>query len=309
MRTSVAAAVIVAFFVFVQAVDGQGTLSRSWLLYEQGNASFARKEFGEALKLYKDAISVAGIFPEAEMALGDVYKAEGEFDLAQLQYEKAYKVNKAFYIPASRYDVLYKLAYLFEERDLYKLMEDKLLVIVDDDKHFLETPTSQMRAQVERNYLEKGLDHVLLLYGFSDPFAVDAHSKLGWFYYRSGRYAQAVSHLLYSTINRISRLNGYLKDGDPDYQFSSLQDTLSAVQKVPEMKSFVANSDLYKDLYYLAGSTFANGYPEHALTLWRLIAGFPEAGIYQGLSRKQLKKPSIEPLLGATVRPLEKSGN
>lgn len=308
MRIRVAAAIVVVSLVSMQAVEGQGTLSRSWLLYEQGNASFARKEFGEALKLYKDAIAAAGIFPEAEMALGDVYKAEGEFDLAQSQYEKAYKINKAFYIPAARYDLLYKLAYLFEEQDLYKLMEDKLLVIIDDDKHFLETPTSQMRAQVERNYLEKGLDHVLLLYGFSDPFAVDAHSKLGWFYYRSGRYAQAISHLLYSTINRVSQLNGYLKEGDADYQFSSLQDTLSAVQKVPEMKSFAIKSDLYKDLYYLAGSTFANGYPEHAIALWKLISGFPEAGIYQGLSRKQSKKPTIEPLLGAATKPVGKSG-
>ena len=303
MRGKIAAIAALVLIVLSQGIQGQGTLSRSWLLYEQGNASFARNEYGEALQQYKDAIGVAGIFPEAEMAIGDVYKAEGEFGLAQIQYEKAYNLNKAFYVASSRYDVLYKLARLFEDQELYKLMEDRLVTIVEDDKHFQETPNLQMRTQVERNYLEKGLDHVLLLYNFSDPFATDAHSKLGWFYYRTGRYSQAVSHLLYSTVNRVSQINGYLREADVDYQFSTLQDMLTAVQKSPDLKSFVSGGDLYKDLYYLAGSTYANGYPEHAVTLWRLIASFPEAGTYQGLSRKQIRTPSVEPLIGASTKP------
>jgi tetratricopeptide (TPR) repeat protein len=303
MRGRIASITILAFIMFSQGVQGQGTLSRSWLLYEQGNTSFALKEYGEALKQYKDAIGIAGIFPEAEMAIGDVYKAEGEFDLAQTQYEKAYNLSNAFYIAGSRYDVLYKLARLFEERELYKLMEDRLTTIVNDDKHFQETPNSQMRAQVERNYLDKGLDHVLLLYSFNDSFAIDAHSKLGWFYYRTGRYSQAISHLLYSIINRVSQINGYLRDSDVDYRFSTLQDLLMAVKKSPDLASFVSSGGLYKDLYYLAGSTYANGYPEHAIALWRLVADFPEAGAYQALSRKQIKVPWLEPLIGVSTKP------
>ena len=44
---------------------------------------YRREEYGEALQQYKNAIASAGIFPEAEMAIGDVYREEGELDLAQ----------------------------------------------------------------------------------------------------------------------------------------------------------------------------------------------------------------------------------
>jgi hypothetical protein len=170
---------------------------------------------------------------------------------------------------------------------------------VADDRHFAETPNSQMRTQVEKNYLQKGLDHVLLLYGFNDAFAMNAHSKLGWFYYRTGRYSQSISHLLYSTVSRVSQINAYLREGDIEYQFTTLQDMLAAVAGSPDLAGYVAASDLFKDLYYLAGSTFANGYPAHAMAAWKLIAGQAGAGVYQEMSRKQLRKPSIEPLIGA----------
>jgi hypothetical protein len=291
---------VVASLVFSQALFAD-TISRSWFVYEQGNASFARKEYGQALKFYKDAIGMAGIFPEAEMGLGDVYLAEGEFTIARVQYEKAYNLRNGFYIAETKYDLLYKLAHLFENQELYKLMEDRLGDITVDDKHFAESQNSQLRTQVEKNFLQKGLDHVLLLYGFNDAFAVNAHSKLGWFYYRTGRFSQAISHLLYSTIDRVGQINGYLRESDVDYQFSTLQDMLAAVAASPELARYVADSDLFKDLYYLAGATFANGYPAHAMTAWKLIAGQAGAGMYQELSRKQIRKPTIEPLLGSSA--------
>jgi tetratricopeptide (TPR) repeat protein len=307
MRIKVGILSVFVLLVLCQLVFGEDTISRSWFVFEQGNAAFARKEYGQALKFYKDAIGIAGIFPEAEMGLGDVYLAEGEFTIARAQYEKAYNMKNGFYIADTKYDVLYKLAHLFENQELYKLMENRLGAITADDRHFTETQNSQLRTQVEKNYLSKGLDHVLLLYGFNDAFAMNAHSKLGWFYYRTGRFSQSISHLLYSTISRVSQVNEYLREGDIDYQFSTLQEMLKTVSASPELSSYVAGGDLYKDLYYLAGATFANGYPAHALAAWKLIAGQPGAGMYQEMSRRQLRKPFIEPLLG--VSPGTKSGS
>ena len=285
------------------SVSGQDKQSDNWLLYEQGNASMAAKEFGKALQYYKDAVAAAGIFPEAEMAIGDVYFEEGEFDLAANQYEKAYNQRKGFYISDSQYDVLYRIARLYESQELYKLMEDRLDAIVADDKHYVETPTSRLRTQIEKNYLDKGLDHVLLLYRFDPNFAVKAHSKLGWFYYRTGRFSQSMSHLLYSTIYGVSEINAFLRERDINYEFSSLQDVLTAVEKGAELQRFVADAELYKDLYYLAGATFAYGYPQHALDLWRLISRYKSAGTYQDLSRRQLRSPYIEPLIGSAGKP------
>jgi tetratricopeptide (TPR) repeat protein len=301
MRTRIGVLAAAVLLSLVPSFVGADTLSQSWYTYEQGNAAFSRKEYGEALKFYKDAIGAAGIFPEAEMGLGDVYLAEGEFDLAKGEYEKAYSQKSAFYVPERKYELLYKMAHLFQEQELYKRMEDRLGEIVADDRHFAESATSKMRTQVERNYLTKGLDRVLELYTFSDPFALEAHSTLGWFYYRTGRYSQAVSHLLYATITRVSQVNQDLRDSDVDYQFSTLQAALAAVAADKELAAFVAGSDFFKDLYYLAGSAFANGYPEHAVTLWKLIAGQAAAGAWQVKARAQLKKPVTEPLIGSDV--------
>lgn len=75
------------------AVLAVSTASENWSLFEQGNAAMAQREFGKALSLYKEAILKAGIFPEAEVAVGDVYAEEGESTLALAQYEKAYNVK------------------------------------------------------------------------------------------------------------------------------------------------------------------------------------------------------------------------
>lgn len=288
----------IAIISLAGGLYGQDKQTQNWLLYEQGNAAMSLKEFGKALQYYKDAISAAGIFPEAEMAIGDVYFEEGEFNLAVNQYQKAYNLRKGFYIFESQYDVLYKLARLYESQELYKLMEDRLSAITNDDKHFSETSSSHLRTQIEKNYLEKGLDHVLLLYRFDQSFAVQAHSNLGWFYYRTGRFSQSMSHLLYSVIYGVSQINAYLRDRDINYEFSSLQEVLTAVEKADDLLRFVGEAGLYKDLYYLAGATFAGGYPQHALDLWNLISRFPASGTYQELSRRQVKNPRIEPLIG-----------
>ena len=113
---------------FLLSVNAFGQISQEspqdWILYEKANAMFAQHEFGQALQLYKEAISSAGIFPEAEMGVGDVFFEEGEFQLARDQYEKAYEMRKGFRVPETQYGLLYKLADLFQGRQMYSQMED-----------------------------------------------------------------------------------------------------------------------------------------------------------------------------------------
>jgi tetratricopeptide (TPR) repeat protein len=299
MRARIATLVICLSLGAVWTIFGEDAVSRSWLLYEQGNAMIAQKEFGQALQLYKEAIALKAQFPEAEMRIGDVYQEEGELDLARAQYEKAYNMRNAFDIADSKYDVLYKLAHLYEKQELYKQMEDTFLQIVSDDRHFIETPNLKLQTQVGKNFNQQGIDRVLSLYGFSDAFAAQAHSNLGWFYYRSGRYSQAVIHLLYAVVSRVNQMNAFLAEADVEYQFSNLHDLLSSAESNKSLQAFVTETGFYKDLYYLAGSTFADGYPTHAMDIWRLVASENAAGAYRDSSSRQLKRPFVEPLLGA----------
>lgn len=274
--------------------------NKYWLLYEQGKTAADQKEFGKALHLYKEAIGGAGIFPEAEAAIGDVFMAEGEASLAQKQYEKAYNLRKSFYVPDDQYGILYKLANLFEIQQQYKQMEDSLNQIVGDDKRFQDTPNQKLRMQVRKNYLDKGIDRMLVLYNFEDSFSAAAHSKLGWFYYRTGRFDPSLQQLLYSVIYRVSQVERYRKEHDVDFEYSSLGELLQAIDADAELKSYASGSGLFKDLYYLAGSTFAFGFPSHAVIIWKLIASSEAAGQYRALAAKQLKKPFVEPLLQVT---------
>jgi len=269
-----------------------------WILYERANAMMAQREFGQALQLYKEAVSSAGIFPEAELGIGDVFFEEGEFDLARDQYEKAYNLRNAFTVPETQYQVLYRLSDLYQSREMYSRMEDALLKVVADDKRFSDPGSDKLKSQIEKNYREKGIDHMLFLYQFSVPFAEAAHSRLGLFYYRSGRYGQSVQQLLYAVLYRAAELNGALHDMDVDYQFQTLSDMLAAVGSHKELASFVSTSGLFADLYYLAGSSYASGLPTHAVEIWKIIASSKIAGTYASLSARQLKAPWTERLIG-----------
>jgi tetratricopeptide (TPR) repeat protein len=283
--------------ILAQPIYAQNPPNQNWLLFEQGNAASARREFGLALRLYEEAVLKAGTFPEAEIAIGDIYLEEGEIDLALAQYEKAYKLRNAFYIPEMQYSTLYKIAHLYETKGLYKQMEDKLSQIVRDDKRFVDTKTSMLKTQVERNFYGRGLDRVLVLYKYQDTFSAAAHSQLGWFYYRTGRYSQSVSQLLYSTIYRVSEIEGYLSERNIDYQYSTLTDLLAAIANSPDLIRYANDSQLFRDLYYLASSAYVSGYPEKASSIWKSLAASPIAAGFQSLSQKQLKSPFTEPLL------------
>jgi hypothetical protein len=296
MKRIAIASLLLALALGCTALEADPNID-SWAIYEQGNAAFARRDFGIALKLYQEAIAAAGIFPEAEMAIGDVYLEEGEPELSIIQYDKAYNLRKSFYIPDMQYDVLYKKAHVYENLELYSKFVDMLNLILVDDNHFQETANIQLRTQIEKNYFDKGIDRVLFLYSFPDAFSANAHSKLGWFYYRSGRYGQAVSHLLFSVIYRVSQIKAYLKERDVTYQFTSLKDLLGTGESNKDVRQFISDSGLYTDLYYLAGSTFASGYPQNASSIWQTISAYPGAGSYQDLAKRQVKKPWLEPLL------------
>jgi hypothetical protein len=272
--------------------------SADWILYEQANAMFMQREFGKALQLYKEAISYAGVFPEAEIGIGDVFFEEGEFHLAISQYEKAYTLRNALRIADSKYMILYKLADLYQSKDMYSQMEDALLKIEADDQKFSGTDSSRLKTQIWKNYTTKGLDHALFLYQFEVPFAQQAHSRLGWFYYRSGLYEHAAQELLFAVIYNSMGMNESLHDRNVDYQFSTLSGMISAIQNSKEISNFAATAGFPKDLYYLAGASYAAGYPERAVQLWKLVSESKIEGTYSLLAARQLKSPWVEKVLG-----------
>jgi hypothetical protein len=147
------------------------------------------------------------------------------------------------------------------------------------------------------------MNQVLKLYRFDASFAQEAHAKLGWYYYRLGRFTQAVPHCLYAVVYEASEIARFLRERDVEWEFSSFEALLDTVDEHKDLQEYIVGVELFMNLYYLAGSTYASGYPKSAQALWRLLARAKQAGEYADLSVKQLKKPWIEP----TLIPLKKT--
>ncbi len=269
----------------------------AWFTYEEAQALYEQREFGKALQFYKDAIALAGNLPEAEVGIGDVYREEGELDLALSQYRKALNRAGSLRVPLARYDIQYRIASVYRDRELYKLMEDTLAAITADDPNWGREAGARIRGQVESLYYGKGLDQVLRLYRFSDSFATRAHAELGWFYYRTGRFPLAVSHLLYAVIPGASEIAGWHRERDVEWEFTSFESLLASAAAHRDLADFAQESGLFRNTYYLACATWASMYPKAATALWKILGKLEAAGEYAELSRRQLKKPWVEPYL------------
>jgi tetratricopeptide (TPR) repeat protein len=275
-----------------------------WLLFEEGQALASRHEYGEALTKFKEAIAAIGALPEAEMAIGDVYMIEGEMALAIGQYQKAYNLRNVLTIPDTKYDILYRLADAYQEEQQYNLMETSLLAISADDRSFNPPKGSRLKEQVLANFYKSNLDSVLKLYRFDTDFAQGAHSRLGWFYYKTGRFDPSIEHLLYAVILVAGDAIQTSAEKDPQYQFTSLPDLLATAAGASDLTQFFTGSTIFADLYYLAGSLFQSGKPGHAMSLWRALSSSSLAGKYRDLARRQIKSPWMEPYLLIPAKPL-----
>lgn len=268
----------------------------AWVLYEQGKLQFSRGEYGEALRLFKIAIEEYGDFPEAEVAIGDVFWQSGEFPLAEQQYQKAYNMRALLYVPFDQYTILYKLVHLYKTSEQFKQMEDTLLVIVAGDPQYAQRT---FQHTILETYENSGIDQLLRLYRFDESFATHAYGELGWFYYRTGRFSPSMLHSLFSIIPRVTESMRELRKYDPDLQFENLEQFLEHAFFRASIATYLFEAEVFKALYYLACSAFASGYPRRAQRLWRSVSNSPHSGRYGDLASRQLVAPWIEPYLSA----------
>lgn len=313
------AALCLALFMALPAAAAPDGFLDAWFLYEQGKAKMDSPgggQLGEALLLFAQAIDRrGGAFPEAELAIGDIYRAEGAFAMAEQQYNKAWEQRGGLEIPEEKYTVLYRLAELAEMQDKYGDMEKQLLRIVEEQPYFSAAQHASLRDALKRTYLEKGLDQAFRLYRLEDVgFAVEAHSRLGWLFYRTGRYdsgsSGAVTHLLFALDIAVTEMVLELRRVEPDYVFTTLEDFLARASKRSNIAEYMRQSGFIGDLYYLAAATWATaGHPTRAAAVWRALANTrldPSiTGEFADLSRRQLRSPWVEPYLNTSVRSIE----
>ncbi len=321
MRFRIVTIVSLVFFaVCVLMVPAQdNNFVEAWFLYEKGKAKIEDPdgpELGEALLLFQEAIEKrGGTFPEAEMAIGDIYAGEGAYALAKRQYEKAYELRTGMEVAEEKYVVLYRLAELQENRELFRDMQDYLHEVLKDQPYFNGEQFSKFQNAFLSTYFEKGLDHLFKLYRMEEvAFAASAHSRLGWFYYRTGLYTPtAIMHNLFALDIIVTEAMQEIRTIAPDYEFSTVVDFLDASFKRENLSAYLVESEFVKIMYYLATSTYAASYPSLANSTWRILASYPfasevlanGAGVYVDLSRRQLESPWVDPYINTSSRSIE----
>ena len=248
-------------------------------------------------------------YPEAEYWLGETYRAEGELGLALRQYEKAWNERELLETPGFEIEILYKITELHRIRGNYQEMERRANEIIEGVRAnglprdslwagSSQGSSNQIRAAMSRILENEGVSRFLTLYRYNNTETERAHRLLGFFYYSSNRYTQAMEHLMFAFLIQNSVLIEEIIRRDYDYTFSTLENLMALVQRRPELAAFMEETEYYRTIYYLATSLYASGKTRPASQLWAFLAGSNNAGEWGNRARRN-PNPYIE-------RPLER---
>ena len=99
-----------------------------------------------------------------------------------------------------------------------------LLSVADSDPVYANKDNSSMKTAMIMNLKNSGINKLVELYRPDNPIAVKAHSDLGLFYYRTGRYAEASAEMMFSVLTPLTRMANRLRSEDPNpsIQLSSI---------------------------------------------------------------------------------------
>lgn len=248
----------------------------SWLLLEKGKAHYRQNDLGKSMFYFRLIQQREEDLPEAEMWLGRVYEAEGEIDLALLQYEKCLKQRERLRIEDDWIKVAYWLVDLYRIQSHYKKMEEYLKQIASADTFFY----GERYRSIEQGLMKflndpEGINQILYLYRVPYSFSISAHQQLGVYYYYTEDYYLSFRHLVYSFLSAFSLALNEIRQYDPDFQFSSLNQTFDFLFTYKALESFITENDIYKNLYYLAASWYALKFAEyHAFDYFPRLAAF-----------------------------------
>ena len=308
--------VLAALAVPVRLHGERDDQESSWILLEKAKSLIAEpggQRMGEALELLRKAIEEQSIFPEAEIAIGEIYFRENALELAKVQLVKALQqeYRSQLRIPEEAYAALYRLAEINERQGEYGSMENRLLEVLNGHPVYARPESQRLRTAMVNAYLVRGLDQVFRLYRLENAgFALSAYSKLGWFYYRWGRFEPAsIMHSLFALDIMITESVAEIRRSSPLYEFKTLGDFLDVAMERENVRDYLMSGGFFRAAYYLAAATYAAGHPSRASETFRLLAGSrapaEDMGPYRDLARKQLKSPFVEPYLNPSARRIE----
>lgn len=266
-----------------------------WVYLEKGKKAFREREFGIALRYFREAIRQKAVYPEAEYWIGKVFEEESEFGLAEKQYKLAYEQRGQLTIPDDKYTILYQLARIYQYNDDTTSYVEVLQAIVEDDKVFSSPEYHSFRTAINSTLREQGLNRLLILYRLQSDFSLQAHSALGIYNYEREEYKNATLHFLFTVITLFSNCITEIRTKRPFYEFENAADCLTIIMDNSLLKDYVLDNGLFVNMYYLASSLYAEGESDVSLELWRLVSAWTPSSILKQRTEQQLENPFVEP--------------
>lgn len=275
--------------VFAQA-DTPVNNDPAWVYYEKGKYEMRQKEYGNAVYYFKQALSVARIMPEAELALGEVYFYEGDYRLAEQQYLRALEQKAAFSVPDMNYTVLYHLADLYEIWLKYGKMYEVLKTIVNDDTAFNDKKYALFRTNTVTLYENKGFDKMFTYNRLEETFSTEAHGRLAWYLYRTWNFETARDYALYSVIPILTECMLEIRRDGNDYRYTTLDDFFKTALAIDRVREYLEEKKIYERIYYLALISYEIiPLRDNGRSLLRILASLPEAETIQARAAGQLQ--------------------
>lgn len=280
----------------------------TWLIFEKGVLEMDRGEYGNALHLFLQAQEHKRIYPEVEIAIGDIYKMQGEIILAEKQYLKAYDQRDAFEVPDDKYTALYRLVRLHKEQQDNVKWKNVLEEVLREDQDYYRDRFERLYDTFLKVYLDSGIDRLLVLYRLEGKHATYAHGELGEHFNRSyvetgertGKRELAESamvHYLFAIVVLFTDVIDEIRFWDPRFRFTDLTSLFAHLAMRTNLHDYLGDTQIFKYLYYLAVASYAAGYDDRAKEVWRVLGAEQQAGRYGNLSRSQLSDPRVAPLL------------
>lgn len=264
-----------------------------WLLVERAEQLVENREFGLAIQTLRTAQQLDPDRGETLFALGRVYKSVGDFTVAEDYFEQSLSAPLEASFTSTL--VRYELADIYDARRDIGSLEDTLMDIVSAD---IPNEDQLLPLNPVATLKDQGLDRFLVLYRLTETAATEARSRLGRLLVGLGRYAAAGDVLSISVLQQLTTLVDHAIRSDPLYEFTRTTDLFARVADDAVVQTFLAESFLFEDIYYLAASYWGEG-EEFALDLWDLLAQL-DPGMWGQRALRQLREPRLEPLLVPT---------
>ena len=280
---------VLSVSLFAQETGAEAGGEPAWVTYRRGVHALDSRDFGEALRNFRDALAVRRPFPEAEAGIGRVFEAEGNAQLAGRQYRRALELSDHFYVAEDEYAVRYLLAELHRNRELWMQYQRELEYIVEQNPQFRPDhdpqyrrliPNVLTRPPLEDRPPEPRLDILLRLYRLEENFAYRAHRELGEVYLRNGRAAPAVEHLSFAAVAALSTLVDELRAETYGYEFTTTAQLITDALELERLRRYLssAEADLFRVLFRLSGALLGEDPTSDVPAgIWQLLRSFPDA--------------------------------